>query len=137
MPIPTKQQRTERLAVSVFDLDRLPPDVRRQMLGGKLDLRAVVRPDPDKPATTALAFSCPLLEAALICDILRNNDRKLGDEPTKVYLYSGRGWAEIGPSTVLTSTDGGDLSLCPSVFPPLEEPTPPKFRPSGLGRPVT
>jgi hypothetical protein len=104
----------ERLAVSLKDLNRMVPEVRRKMTEGKLDLTEIVRVG-EKENTPALAFSCDLLTAATICDIIRSEDRRVGDTPTGVWIFR-RAWTRVGGGILLTIMVDGEVRLNPEVF---------------------
>lgn len=112
------KQRNERLAVSLTDLDRVPMELRGPMLAGKLDLTQAVRVGTDRVEDVpAVAFTCDLLTAATVCDLLRSNDRKRGDPPTGLYICKDRSWTRITNSAVLTVLASGRVALNPAVFP--------------------
>ena len=112
-----------RLAINLFDLTKIDLFVR-QMLGlaAKLDAKAgPIRVDRDRPDETAVAFHCltatDLLMAAALCDVIRNNDRKVGDVPTRTYLKR-QVWSRLPGFAVLTLVDAdGTLRLNPEWFP--------------------
>jgi len=107
----------EQLAVSLFDIDRIPPTLRRNLLQGKLELSNIIR-ILDKPA---VVFTCDLLTAALTCDILRSNDRKLCDSPTEVFIKRSK-WSRVPSNTVLTVLGPTNKArLNPDVFSVPEE----------------
>lgn len=117
-------KRRERLGVNVFDLDRLDQSLRKNLLGGNLDLGEAIwfgrKYESDE---CFVAFSCDLLSAACICDLLRNYDRQLGDVATRIYLRKGRitpSWYKLPPTLVLTEMDGEICRLNPVVFPSSE-----------------
>lgn len=110
--------RRERLAVALADLDRVPPEIRAGLLGGKLDLSQAIRVGQDRMEDLpAVVFSCDLLAAATICDLLRSYDREHGDAPTGLYINRASTWSRITNSTVLTTLVGGKVALNPAVFP--------------------
>jgi hypothetical protein len=102
--------------VNLADLDRVEPLVRGSMLHGKLDLAGAVLVDRNRPDENAVAFTCSLLTAASICDILRGHDKKAGDAPTRVYINRGRGWARLPGGAVLSVVRNGNVVLNPDVF---------------------
>jgi len=110
----------EMLAVSLRDLDRMAQEMRLRMLRSpdgkpRLDFsQAVPGGRDDDPA---VAFTCPLLTAATICDVIRSHDRQVGDPLTKVYLRSGSRWANVYGDVLFTlvGTDG-KAQLNPAVF---------------------
>ena len=55
LPEPAPQN-GPRLAINLYDLDRIDPMIRGSLLGGKLDLTAPVRIDPERLDETAVAF---------------------------------------------------------------------------------
>ena len=116
--LPTNEQRKERLAVSLADLDRVAPELRAGLLGGKLDLSGVVRVGQDRMEDVpAVVFCCDLLTAATVCDILRSHDRQHGDPPTGIYINKDRAWTRVTNGTVLTVVIDSKVLLNPAVFP--------------------
>lgn len=111
--------RTERLAIWVPDLDRIPEQMRAGILP-HLDLAKVHRvgqgeKNEEQPA---VAFKCPLLQAALICDLIRAHDSGAGERPTELYLNRGGDrWPRVTYETKLTVMGpGGKFVLNPAVF---------------------
>jgi len=80
--------REDQLAVNLFDVGRIDKTIAQMLLSGKLELdrSKVIRVDKDRMDETGVVFSCKLLDAACICDILRDHDRKAGEYPTRVYV---------------------------------------------------
>ncbi len=117
-PLPTQKVPTERLAINLFDIGRVDLGVLRLVLGGKLDLRKEAAIRISKLAEdTAVPFTCDLLTAAIACDVLRSENRKLGENPIRIYLAKpGGNWSRLGGNEVLTITEGG-VALDPRVFP--------------------
>ena len=105
----------EALAINIFDIldeSRLDPFIRQCLLPpGTLDLSRYLRIDPDRVDEAAVRFVCPLLQAAAICDIARNNDRKLGQFPTRVYYRRAAAWERLPGAAVLTETEDGQVRL--------------------------
>lgn len=132
--LPEKQEKKpepkERLALALKDMDRMLPEVRKNLLGGKLDLTSIIKAGADRvDSVPAVAFSCDLLEAALVCDNLRSMDRKVGDDPTRIYVLKATAWTLVPERTILTCTDGEKVYLNSEVFNVVLEPvkpTPPK-----------
>lgn len=121
-PIPPRApKRPEQLAINLFDLNRLPPIVRHSLLHGQLDLTGAFQTDKDAPDERGVRFSCELLKAAIICDIIRSEDRKAGDFPTRVYYRkeAGKAWRSLPNDTVLTEEGEkeGSFSLNRKLFP--------------------
>lgn len=93
----------ECLAVNLADLDRMDPALRGPLLHGKLDLKAGhIRVDPRRVDEFAVGFTCDLLTAATLCDVVRSNDRKLRQSPTRVYLRRRVSWEQLPKDAVLT-----------------------------------
>jgi len=111
----------ERLAINLFDLDRLVDIIRQSLFnhGRNLILKPIVI-DKDRRDETAVEFSCDLLQAATICDIIRSEDRKLKQYPTRVYYCRETAWTKVSSDAVLTlqwfEEDGDRLALNPNVF---------------------
>lgn len=113
-----QEERRERLAVSLADLDRVAPALRAGLLAGKLDLSQAIRVGQDRMEDVpAVVFTCDLLTAATICDILRSHDRQHGDPPTGLYINKDRAWTRVTNGTVLTVIVNGKVKLNPVVFP--------------------
>lgn len=106
----------ERLAINLFDLDRINLTIRGMLLADKLDASRAIPMDRDRGDERAVEFSCDLLTAATVCDTIRSHDRKAGEAPTRVYLWRGS-WSKLGGSVVLTQLMGdGRCRLSPEFF---------------------
>lgn len=121
--MPRASERREGLAVNLFDVtERIQDDeLRQRLLKGKLDTRReslIEAKSRDKLRETGAVFTCDLLTAALTCDLIRNNDRKAGDYPTRVYVRYATVWERVTAAVVLTEVVGGKVILNPEVFPP-------------------
>lgn len=112
---------SERLAVNLTDLDRLPAAARAALLGGKLDPKAEnLARVAGKPEEVGVVFTCPLLKAACVCDVLRASDRNLGDNPIRVYVQAqpGAPWYRLPKDAILVYTKSDNsLVLNPELFP--------------------
>ena len=109
MPRPAKSKpEPHRLAVSVDDLQRVAP-TRKALLGLTTRLsREVV----DCGDAVGVLCSCPALEAALIIDLIRADDRAAGDAPTRAWrLHNGEKWVRL-PDVPLVR----DAALAEEVF---------------------
>lgn len=107
-----------RMAVCLTDLDRLDPAQRQRMLKGKLDLTKIVQvtlPDRRQPVP-CVAFTCDLLTAALVCDLLRDGDSRCDDVPTRVYVLKRESWSRVPLDTRLTVAECGKVVLNRSFF---------------------
>ena len=120
--IPDKPSRPERLALNVFDLtDRVPKPIRLMLLAGKIDTNVPIYVDRERPDEVACPLTCPLLDAACICDMLTSECRKLGQPEVRVYLGKPVNvWARLPYGTVLTETWDGGVRLAEAVFPTKE-----------------
>lgn len=118
--IKSKLDRPEKLAINLFDLDRIEPSLRGPLLSSRLDLNRPIRTNWDRAASTtdeaAVVFICDLLTAAVVCDTIRSHDRKAGDFPTRLYIQR-KTWARIPSHIVLTELVDGKCKLNPSFFP--------------------
>lgn len=96
------------LAINLYDIQRVDPFIRSMMkLGEKLnkDPSEIIRVDENRPDERGVVFVCDLLSAALLCDIIREHDKKSSEDPTRVYLRKGKGvWRKLASSEVLTVT---------------------------------
>lgn len=111
-----EQGSVEGLAVHIYDLERLDQQARQALFGGKLDLTRGVRMSQDKADDVGIVFKCPLLEAACLLDVLRSEDRKLGQPETRCWVRR-KGWTRLPATAVLTLTGDGELRLNPEWFP--------------------
>lgn len=111
------------LALNLFDLDRLDPQLRASLLGGKLDLSRPIR--LGKADEVAVGLVCSTLTAALAIDVIRSEDRRHGDEPTRAYIHRGD-WERLDPSAVLTVMREGKSRLNPIFFSRVLESSPAK-----------
>lgn len=125
-----KEERRERLALNLWDLEKLVhPTVRLLMnLGNNMDLANAIWVDRDRLDETAVAFICPLLQAACIVDVLRSENRRHGERAVRIYLKRAEAWTRLPEVTVLTVLKDGHAELNPLWFPEpikLEEYKPP------------
>ena len=111
----------QRLAVNLWDVERIGEQLLAA-IRSRLDLQreAVVSVDDEKDGdgrfvNTAIPFNCPLLAAATLLDVVRSTDRRVGDVPTRAYLFRD-GWRRLTRYHVLTVVDGDKVSLNPAVF---------------------
>lgn len=110
--------REPRLGVNIADLEGLDRQLRLLATKGKLDLSGVHRGPEDEDRL--LAFLCPDLEAALACDIVRSEGRRVGGQPCRCYLRRGGRWVLLPNDAVLTRRsrgDAGPMELNPRWFP--------------------
>ena len=122
VPSPTVRRTSTRLAINLFDLDRMLPMMRQTMLGGRLDLKVAVWVDKDRLDESAVVFTCDLLEAAALCDVIRDHDRSVGDYPTRVYLCRESAWQRVPADAILSIVVEGKCDLNPKHFPKDVEP---------------
>jgi hypothetical protein len=111
--------RKERIGVNLFDLQRVLPEVRGMLLAGKVDVSRVYTTDPRRGDERAVEFTCPLLDAACICDVLREHDRRAGDDPTRVYLRREKVWEKLPAESLLSVVEDGECVLNPKLFRPV------------------
>lgn len=115
-------ERAIKLAISMSDLERLSPSARAGLTTGRLDLSRIVKVGEDRvKPIPALTFSCDLLTAAKVCDIMRAQDVKVGDKLTQVYVLKDRTWSRVPWNVQLTvAVPDGDgqlqVKLNPAVF---------------------
>lgn len=136
MPLLPQKESRPRLAINLFDLDHLHPVVRASALAGKLGKEAV-RVDDERMDETAVEFTCDLLTAASVLDVLRSEARKTDDPPIRAYIKKQGWWQRIPHIAVLTRVREGKVELSPEWFPPPALETAkmvaPAFRPIKLG----
>lgn len=102
-----------QLAIHLDDLDRIDSIIRQKMFKDRLNLVDPVTVNDG----VALAFSCSLLTAATLADIIRSEDRKAGDMPTRIYLRNGSGnWEAVPKNAIFTVTVKGNIHLNPGLF---------------------
>src|SRR5258708_5913057 len=89
------EARKERLAINLVDLDRIEPVVRSILISPYVNKNPadIVKADRDRMDEMAVIFTCHLLQAACICDTIRNKDRAAGQYPTRIYLQKREGLA--------------------------------------------
>lgn len=103
-----------RIAINLDDLDRMPDVIRRKLLAGKVAVKPIrVNSINDE---TAVPFTCDDLTAACICDLIRSNDAKLEETPTRVYLKRGAGWNRLRTEDSLSILIDGRPMLSPALF---------------------
>lgn len=117
MPIISQpeQQQGPKLGLNLFDLERVEPGLRLRATKGKLDLSGIRRGAAEEDRL--LALSCPLAEAALLCDVLRSEARRAGEQ-LRCYLRreEGQPWQRLPADAVLTRIVGGKAELEPRWF---------------------
>lgn len=124
MPKPI-EERSEELAVNFLDLDRIHPELQmRLQLSKRLDAGNPLKVEQGK--SIALRFTCPLLTAAMICDIMRKQCKKAGEPAIRVYLKRSDAWVKLAESAVLTwvqHSEGTPTTfLSPVIFPSIVRP---------------
>lgn len=111
------------LALNIHDAERMDPEMRVKMLKGRVDLGRVVDMRFDRTPEAkeaAVVFTCDLLSAAIIIDLLRSHDREAGDFATRAYIKKNA-WGRIPSNVVLTIKNGDQkTSLNPEIFGNLE-----------------
>lgn len=120
-PAPPREDRDERLAVNAVDLGRLDAVTLVKLTSGRVDFAARVDLRDGDPRSEEVAVECtgPLLDSAVMCDMLRDLDRRADEKPTRVYVRR-RGWTRLAGTVLLTVPDGrGGFRLNPDVFPPV------------------
>lgn len=114
-PSSQEKVRAERLAVNVIDLDRVEDGMVFRI--AKSTVHSPIHVDKNEKDEVAVEFSCPLLEACLMCDLVRSADRKAGREVTRVYLNKHGTWVKVPEKAMLTMKLPGRASmLSPKVF---------------------
>lgn len=113
--------RTERLALTLADLDRMDAGMRRKLLANRLELTPVRADD------VIVVFACPTLEAAITADIIRGQDAKAKARPTGAWLDRGRGWRKLASDAILTVKVGETYILNPAVFDDAFDAPPPEM----------
>lgn len=128
--------RKERLAINLADLDRLDPEVRARLFGGRLDLTAPIRlegyhdvAEEERVERVAIPLVGTLLAAACACDALRSQDRQSGSPVTRVYLNRGSSWNRLTSddqlADIVDDGQGGVRAvLSPRLFPEPVNPVP-------------
>lgn len=121
-----------KLGINLFDLDQVDPDLRKKLLVDKEGKERVNRANAvhvelDRISPTmAVVFTCDILTAALVIDILRSECRRLGKELIRGYINrGGESWARLLSRQVLTILDENRKpQLNPEIFRP-DEPVEP------------
>lgn len=129
------EERSESIAISLEDTsDRMTDEMRQRLLAGRLELQKWIRLGNMEAAAQ---FTCDLLTAATVCDIVRSHDREVGDEPTRVYVRRGTAWNRLAAAAVLTTVEpSGAVALSSAIFPSrprAEAAAAPKPRPVHFG----
>lgn len=108
-----------KLAVNLYDLDRCTGDLRTSV-AKRVDVHNPIKTDWDRKAECAtderaVVFTCSLISAAVLCDLMRSHDREAGDFPTRLYIKR-KEWSRIPSHVVLTVVRGGKAVLNPDFF---------------------
>lgn len=104
----------ERLALNIYDLDRIPDEVRPGLVSRHLAKKAIHIPT-ELGDEIGIELVCPLLDAACICDMLRSRDRASNSIPTRIYLFRER-WVRVQAGAYLSVLVGDKVVLNPKVF---------------------
>lgn len=132
-PLPGHDDRTPttRVAVNMFDIDRVDPLTRQIILGGRLNLdHAVLAGDQRRssPNDVGLEFTCDLVTAATMIHALRNMDAKHGRSATRAYKCDdpkspSERWHRLHADVPTIVIIDNRCTLNPEVFPPPPVPT--------------
>lgn len=114
------------LALNIADLTRVDPLIRGMLLQGKIMRgEAPIWTDKSRGDECAVRMCCDLLTAATTADVLRSNDRKVGDHPLRTYISrDGITWTKLPHSAVLTEVINGRVELAVKWFPEMVEMVP-------------
>ena len=82
--------------------------------------KETVRMNRQRGDEVGVTFACDLLSAACICDTLRAHDAKVGDYPTRVYVFR-KAWTKVAGNVTLSIVLDGKPVLNPDLFPRLAE----------------
>jgi hypothetical protein len=104
------------LAVNLYDLDHHPEARDRYRFCDNADPTPVCVGGGAVCDTTAVVFTCGLLLAACICDIIREEDRRAGRRPTRAYVRRPLTWVEVPEDILLAVAVGTKFVLNPAVF---------------------
>lgn len=102
-----------QLAINLYDLERANPQ-KELALGNRLSQEPIWI-DKNRKEEKALQFVCDLLPAAIVCDMIREQDRKRGKFVTRVYLKK-TSWRKLKENDVLTLSNHGTVILNPRIF---------------------
>lgn len=123
--MPKLNEDQHRIAINLRDLDRADSALRA--LVAQLIKPAPIRIDPNDLDEVAVAFACRPLQAATVCDLVREHDRRVGDAPTRVYLFR-KTWSKLPSHEALAVGTGVSLRLNPKLFPESVEHVKPSSR---------
>ncbi len=93
MPTPIAIEE-HRIAIAVDDVLRMEPLLRSNLVGGRLS-KTHVRIEQGDSRVAAVEFTCPAIEAAAICDVIRDQDRDAEESPSRVYVWRGKTWSRV------------------------------------------
>lgn len=93
-----------QLAIGIYSLDRLDPELFKRVLAPRLDPQRVVEVTLGTQVVRAIPFKddISLLTAAMAVDILRSENRKAGQPEIDVYRLRQPEWRPIAADEVLT-----------------------------------
>jgi uracil-DNA glycosylase family 4 len=120
-PIKVEELCDYRLALNIDDVFRMTPDARKQLLAGRINFgqlasKMYIKVDGRAEPEAAIEFSCPLVEAATVCDVIRHQDAQVGDKPSRVYVNRRDAWTRLPAEATLTTTVDGGCALNREVF---------------------
>ena len=88
---------SERLAFELACIDRIPADLSLKLgLANKLDFTETIAATGSHGPAPAVVFKCSLLEAAVVCDLVRSYDRRMRNPISGVFVSRNGGvWVRI------------------------------------------
>ena len=121
MPVlaPKPAESGDLLAINLLDVTRIPQVMRDCLqLASIIDCRSesIVNMDKSRFDEAGVVFTCPLLQAAAVCDVIRNHDRSTKEYPTRVYIKKVTAWSKLAGDAVLTVTQGEVVVVNPKIF---------------------
>lgn len=121
--VKSETERKYKLAVNLFDIGLLEPTVRDIMLGGKISLlkEDIVWVNTSRLDETAVLFTCDLVTAAALLDVIRSQGRNGFLPLIRAYINrnaaDGKGsWSRLVHTEVLTVVENGKVKLNPDIF---------------------
>ncbi len=94
-------------------------DAERVTIARMVDVKSPVVVDRNVDDESCFVFTCPLIDAAKVMDVLRNRDRIKERSVIRTYLCKAGGrWRKLPWTACLTQVRGGEVILSIDLFRP-------------------
>ena len=106
------------LAIDIYSLDRLDPELFKRILASRLDSKRVVEIPLGAQTVRVIPFrfGCTSLAAAISIDVIKSENRRAGQPEVQCYVKLDGKWLRVPSGTTLTTRIGDRYVLNQSIF---------------------